>query len=66
MKALPDIESEIACEYCGRVVLCGPPCCYQKVYELWQQAASEVAWLRKIQSKQTKRIESLLKERNSQ
>jgi hypothetical protein len=54
-------EQELACKHCGAVILCGPPCCYLKVDELWKQAASEVAWLRKIQSKQTKRIQSVSK-----
>lgn len=59
----PFDEQDLACKHCGRVVLCGPPCCYDAVYELYKKAASEVAWLRKIQSKQTKRIQELLKDR---
>jgi len=58
------MDDEAACKHCGRVVLCGPPCCYDALYEMWQQAESEVRWLRKIQSKQTKRIQELLKEKD--
>ncbi len=47
------------CKYCGRLVLLGPPCCYDKLYELYEQARSEVAWLRKIQGKQAKQIQEL-------
>lgn len=59
IEAFAKAEEEATCEHCGRCVLAGPPCCYQKVYDLWVAADKEVHWLRKIQSKQAKRIHAL-------
>lgn len=61
LTAMAKAEEECTCKHCGRCVLAGPPCCYDAVYELWQKAASEVAWLRKVQSKNTKLIAELRK-----
>lgn len=54
-------EDDLACKHCGRVVLCGPPCCYDRLYEMWERAEKEVQWLRKVQGKQEKKIQELLK-----
>ncbi len=59
-KAMAEVE-DYACKHCGRCVLAGPPCCYDRVYELWQESAKEVQWLRKIQGRLDKRINELLK-----
>ncbi len=59
LEAFAKAEEEATCKHCGRCVLAGPPCCYQKVYDLWVAAQKEVGWLRKIQSKQAKRIHAL-------
>lgn len=50
------------CKYCERIVLAGPPCCYQALYDLWLASQKEVKWLRKIQGKQTRRIQDLLED----
>jgi gamma-glutamyl:cysteine ligase YbdK (ATP-grasp superfamily) len=57
------IEAEEACrcKHCGRCVLAGPPCCYDKVYQMYQEVTSERDWLRKIQSKKDKQINGLKK-----
>lgn len=60
--ALTKLEDDFACKHCGRCVLAGPPCCYELVYEMYQQLYSEVQWHRKIQSKKDKRINELEKE----
>lgn len=62
LKALAEAEEACTCKYCGRCVLAGPPCCYQKVYEMYQNLYSEVQWLRKIQSKKDKKIHALQQE----
>lgn len=54
------------CSHCNRVVYCGPPCCYDKLYEMYQQSQSDNVWLRKIQSKQAKTIERLTNKINNQ
>jgi hypothetical protein len=59
LEAFAKAEEECTCKHCGRCVLAGPPCCYQKVYDLWQKAEKEVQWLRKVQSKKDKRIHAL-------
>jgi hypothetical protein len=62
LEALAKAEEECTCKHCGRCVLAGPPCCYDKVYEMYQNLYSEVMWLRKIQSKKDKVINSLKKQ----
>ncbi len=34
IKAFAEAEEACACPYCGRVVLCGPPCCGQRVEQI--------------------------------
>jgi hypothetical protein len=60
--AFAKAEEEATCVHCGRCVLAGPPCCYAKVYEMYQKTYSEVLWLRKIQSKKDKKIHTLQQE----
>lgn len=56
----PASDSELpACKHCGRVVLAGPPCCYHSLYGLYFKATREIAWLRKVQGRQAKTIQSL-------
>ena len=55
-------DNEPACKHCGRVVLAGPPCCYDSLYEMYQKLVSDNAWLRKVQGKQEKRLQKLVKE----
>lgn len=62
LEAIAQAEKLVACKHCNRVVLAGPPCCSKAVYDLWIASQQEVKWLRKIQSKQHKRIEKLQKE----
>lgn len=60
--AFADAEEKCVCKHCGRCVLAGPPCCYDKLYEMYQEAQSQVTWLRKIQSKKDKKIQALQQE----
>lgn len=62
LEAFTKAEEECTCKHCGRCVLAGPPCCYDKVYEMYQQVYGEVLWLRKIQSKKDKKIHELQQE----
>lgn len=62
IEAFAKAEEEATCKHCGRCVLVGPPCCYDRVYEMYQKIYSEVLWLRKIQSKKDKRIHALQEE----
>lgn len=62
LEAFAKAEEEATCKHCGRCVLCGPPCCYEKLYEMYRAIESERNWLRKVQSKNGKRIQALLKE----
>ncbi len=64
-KKMADLEEACTCKHCGRCVLAGPPCCYDKVYEMYQNLYNEVRWLRKIQSKKDKVINSLQKQLQS-
>lgn len=57
--AFAKAEEDCTCKHCGRCVLAGPPCCYNKVYEMYQNIYREVAWLRKVQSKKDKKINLL-------
>ncbi len=34
IQAFADAEEACACPYCGRVVLCGPPCCQARVEQI--------------------------------
>ncbi len=62
LEAIAQAEKLVACKHCNRVVLAGPPCCSKAVYDLYRDSQKEIKWLRKIQSKQSKRIEKLQKE----
>lgn len=62
IQAFADAEEACTCKHCGRCVLAGPPCCYQKLYEMYQAVVSERDWLRKVQSKKDKRINQLQKD----
>lgn len=57
-----DIDDMPPCKFCGRLVYCGPPCCYQAVWKLYQDSQSEVLWLRKVRGKQQRTINSLIKQ----
>ena len=57
-----DMKDNLACKHCGRCVLAGPPCCYDALYEMYQKVVSDNAWLRKVQGKQEKRLQKLVKE----
>lgn len=59
LKALAEAEEACTCKFCGRCVLAGPPCCYDKIYHMYQELVSERDWLRKIQSKKDKKINEL-------
>lgn len=59
LEAAAQAEEACTCKHCGRCVLAGPPCCYQKVYDMYQETYSEVLWLRKVQSKKDKEIAKL-------
>lgn len=61
LKAMDEAVEACTCKHCGRCVLLGPPCCYQKLYDMYSAAQSEVRWLRKIQSKKDKLINELRK-----
>ncbi len=50
------------CKYCGRIIFVGPPCCSDLLYEMYSKVNAEVAWLRKVQSKQDKKIGALKKQ----
>lgn len=56
-----EAEEACTCKHCGRCVLAGPPCCYDKVYEMYQELYSQVQWYKKIQSKKDKKINELKK-----
>jgi len=60
-KALAEAEEACTCKHCGRCVLLGPPCCYQKLYDMYIASQKEIGWLRKIQSKKDKLIIELRK-----
>ena len=62
LDAFAKAEEEATCKHCGRCVLLGPPCCYQKLYDMYMATVKERDWLRKVQSKKDKKIQSLLKE----
>lgn len=62
IKAMADAEEACTCKHCGRCVLVGPPCCYNKLYDMYQAEYSEKMWLRKVQSKNTKKINELQNE----
>jgi hypothetical protein len=62
LKAMEEAEEACTCKHCGRCVLLGPPCCYQKLYDMYQAEYSEKMWLRKVQSKNTKKINELQNE----
>lgn len=57
-----ELPEDITCKHCGRVVLLGPPCCYKKLYEFYVASQKEVQWLRKIQSRQEKKIQAIKKD----
>lgn len=62
VEAWSKAEEEAACKHCGRVVLCGPVCCYDRLHEMYLQVLSERDWLRKIQSRKDKKIHQLQQE----
>jgi hypothetical protein len=59
IKTLREAEEACVCKFCGRCVLAGPPCCYQKVYNMYEEILKERDWLRKVQSKKDKQINDL-------
>lgn len=60
-KAMAEAEEACTCKHCGRCVLLGPPCCYQKLYDMYNAVVKERDWLRKVQSKKDKKIAELMK-----
>lgn len=34
IRAMAEAEEACACPYCGRVVLCGPPCCQARIEQI--------------------------------
>jgi|WetSurMetagenome_2_1015567.scaffolds.fasta_scaffold657688_2 hypothetical protein len=54
-----ELPEDLACKHCGRIVLLGPPCCYNNLRDLFIKSQAEINWLRKIQSRQTKKIQEL-------
>jgi len=62
LQKFAEAEEACTCKHCGRCVLLGPPCCYQKLMDMYQAVVSERDWLRKIQSKKDKRIQALVRE----
>jgi len=62
LEAIAQAEKLVACKHCNRMVFAGPPCCYKAVYELYTSSQKEVKWLRKIQSKQSKRLQKVQRE----
>jgi len=61
LKVFAEAEEASTCTYCGRCVLVGPPCCYQKLYDMYNAVVKERDWLRKVQSKKDKKISKLNK-----
>lgn len=62
LEAAAKAEEECTCKHCGRCVLAGPPCCYNKLYDMYMALVSENQWLRKVQSKKDKKINELKKQ----
>lgn len=47
-----NLTDEPACQYCGRVVLCGPPCCDQ-AYADWQTYLKSPEYLEQLKQHRT-------------
>lgn len=62
LREAESLEEKCICKFCGRCVLAGPPCCYQKVYNMYWEILKERDWLRKVQSKKDKQINELKKQ----
>jgi sugar-specific transcriptional regulator TrmB len=56
---LKKLDDEIQCKFCQRVVYCGPPCCYDSVYDKYKKQFNEIEWYKKVLSKKDKKINEL-------